>query len=76
MVADGMGELRNGKDRLRMATRRSVREMLEDSETTWPGGYVHAETQLARGNALQRRSGTTNARGSYAKCREPALCAA
>ncbi len=38
LVADGMGGVSGGEIASRMALE-SVREMMEDSETTWPGGY-------------------------------------
>ncbi len=49
MVADGMGGLSGGEVASRMALE-SVRQMMDDAETTWPSGYGSAK----RGSSAQR----------------------
>ena len=71
MVADGMGGVAGGEIASRMALE-SIREMLEDSETTWPGGYGHARRSSPLESfvaGVQLANARIYARG----CREPAL---
>ena len=71
MVADGMGGVAGGEIASRMALE-SIREMLEDSETTWPGGYSHAR-RSSRVESFVAGVQLANARIYARGCREPAL---
>jgi protein phosphatase len=71
MVADGMGGVAGGEVASRMALE-SVRQMLEDAETTWPSGYGPAR-RGSNADCFIAGIRLANARVFTRGCREPAM---